>query len=195
MSACSNDASKGDDKDKEKDGGTKPGEKTEISFWHAMSGPGQEALDGIVADFNNSQDKVVVNAEFQGSYEEALTKARSVGGTDNAPAIMQVFEVGTKYMIESGFIEPMQTFIDKDKYDLSQLEENILNYYKVDGKLYSMPFNSSTPVMIYNKDAFKEAGLDPESPPQTFSEVKAALEKLTKKTNVSILDADIWLVL
>ncbi|MGV2939726.1 ABC transporter substrate-binding protein [Mesobacillus sp. LC4] len=181
MSACSNDASKGDDKDKEKDGGTKSGEKTEISFWHAMSGPGQEALDGIVADFNNSQDKVVVNAEFQGTYEEALTKLRSVGGTDNAPAIMQVFEVGTKYMIESGFIEPMQTFIDKDNYDLSQLEENILNYYKVDGKLYSMPFNSSTPVMIYNKDAFKEAGLDSESPPQTFSEVKAAAEKLTKK--------------
>jgi sn-glycerol 3-phosphate transport system substrate-binding protein len=177
--ACSNSESQ-----KPKDDGT-DGENSsgpvEINFWHAMSGAGQEVLDGIVADFNNSQDKYKVNAEFQGTYEESLTKLRSVGGTENAPAITQVFEVGTKYMIESGFIEPMQTFIDKDNYDVSQLEENILNYYTVEGKLYSMPFNSSTPVMIYNKDAFKEAGLDPESPPQTFEEVKAAAEKLTKK--------------
>ncbi|WP_409276348.1 ABC transporter substrate-binding protein [Neobacillus sp. SCS-31] len=182
MSACSNDASKGTN---EKDNNSKdPGEKqekTEISFWHAMSGPGQVALDSIVADFNNSQDKYVVKAEFQGTYEESLTKLRSVGGTKDAPAITQVFEVGTKYMIESGYIEPMQTFIDKDNYDLSQLEDNILNYYRVDGNLYSMPFNSSTPVMIYNKDAFKEVGLDPESPPQTFNEVKEAAKKLTKK--------------
>ncbi|MEL3970928.1 ABC transporter substrate-binding protein [Rossellomorea oryzaecorticis] len=177
--ACSNSESQ-----KPKDGGSDDGKSSgpvEIKFWHAMSGAGQEVLDGIVADFNNSQDKYKVNAEFQGTYEESLTKLRSVGGTENAPAITQVFEVGTKYMIESGFIEPMQTFIDKDKYDVSQLEKNILNYYTVDGKLYSMPFNSSTPVMIYNKDAFKEAGLDPESPPQTFEEVKAAAEKLTKK--------------
>ncbi|MER2237194.1 MAG: extracellular solute-binding protein, partial [Psychrobacillus sp.] len=139
--------------------------KTVISFWHAMSGSGQTALDNIVADFNASQDDYEVKAEFQGSYEESLTKLRSVGGTADAPAITQVFEVGTKYMIESGFIEPMQKFIDEDNYDLSQLEENILNYYSLDGELYSMPFNSSTPVMLYNKDAFKAAGLDPENPP------------------------------
>lgn len=150
----------------------------EIEFWHAMSGGGQESLDSIVKGFNDSQDEYVVKAEFQGSYEESLTKLRSVGGTKDAPAITQVFEVGTKYMIDSGFIEPMNTFIEKDNYDLSQLEENILNYYKVDGELYSMPFNSSTPVMIYNKDAFKEAGLDPDNAPETFSEVIDAAAKL-----------------
>ena len=152
--------------------------KVSIEFWHAMSGSGQESLDAIVNSFNESQDKYEVKAEFQGSYEESLTKLRSVGGTKDAPAITQVFEVGTKYMIDSGHIEPMQSFIDKDNYDLSQLEENILNYYKVDGELYSMPFNSSTPVMIYNKDAFKEAGLDPEKAPETFSEVIDAAAKL-----------------
>jgi sn-glycerol 3-phosphate transport system substrate-binding protein len=159
--------------DEKSDGG-----KVEIEFWHAMSGSGQESLDSIVKGFNESQDKYRVNAEFQGTYEESLTKLRSVGGTKDAPAITQVFEVGTKYMIDSGFIEPMNTFIDKYDYDLSQLEENILNYYKVDGELYSMPFNSSTPVMIYNKDAFKEAGLDPEKAPETFQEVIDAAAKL-----------------
>ncbi|TQR20431.1 ABC transporter substrate-binding protein [Psychrobacillus vulpis] len=152
--------------------------KTVISFWHAMSGVGQTSLDSIVADFNASQDKYEVQAEFQGTYEESLTKLRSVGGTKDAPAITQVFEVGTKYMIESGFVEPIQKFIDEDKYDISQLEGNILNYYTVDDELYSMPFNSSTPVMLYNKDAFKAAGLDPEKAPATFSEVIAAAAKL-----------------
>ena len=154
--------------------------KVSIEFWHAMSGTGQESLDSIVKGFNDSQDKYEVVAEFQGTYEESLTKLRGVGGTKDAPAITQVFEVGTKYMIDSGYIEPMQSFIDKDNYDLSQLEENILNYYKVDGELYSMPFNSSTPVMVYNKDAFTEAGLDPEKAPETFSEVIDAAAKLQK---------------
>lgn len=154
------------------------GSPVEIEFWHAMSGAGQESLDAIVDGFNESQEDYVVNAEFQGTYEESLTKLRSVGGTKNAPAITQVFEVGTKYMIDSGFIEPMNTFIEKDNYDLSQLEENILNYYKVDGELYSMPFNSSTPVMIYNKDAFEAAGLDPEKAPEIFSEVIEAAAAL-----------------
>lgn len=180
MAACSNNEETSSSSDKGSSKGEKSG-KVEINFWHAMSGAGQESLDSIVADFNQSQDKYVVKAEFQGTYEEALTKLRSVGGTKDAPAITQVFEVGTKYMIDSGFIEPIQTFIDKDKYDINQLEKNILNYYTVDNKLYSMPFNSSTPVLLYNKDAFKEAGLDPENPPQTFSEIQDAAAKLTKK--------------
>jgi len=187
LAACTNSDGKGSD---EKEGpetkatsgeateGTEDGDKVEIEFWHAMTGSGQESLDSIVEGFNESQDKYTVKAEFQGSYEESLTKLRSVGGTKDAPAITQVFEVGTKYMIDSGFIEPMGTFIEKYDYDLSQLEENILNYYKVDGELYSMPFNSSTPVMVYNKDAFEAAGLDPEKAPEKFQEVIDAAAKL-----------------
>jgi len=180
MAACTNSDTSTNDEEPDV---SKPDDEVEegkvsIEFWHAMSGTGQESLDAIVQGFNDSQDKYEVKAEFQGTYEESLTKLRSVGGTKDAPAITQVFEVGTKYMIDSGYIEPVQSFIDKDNYDISQLEENILNYYKVDDKLYSMPFNSSTPVMIYNKDAFKEAGLDSEKAPETFSEVIDTAAKL-----------------
>ena len=185
LAACTNSDSNssssetnGNEGETEKEVVTNEEGKTVISFWHAMSGAGQVSLDAIVADFNASQEKYEVQAEFQGSYEESLTKLRSVGGTKDAPAITQVFEVGTKYMIDSGFVEPIQKFIDEDKYDISQLEENILNYYTVDDQLYSMPFNSSTPVMLYNKDAFKAAGLDPEKAPETFSEVIDAAAKL-----------------
>ena len=69
-------------------------------------------------------------------------------------------------------IQPIQKFIDAENYDLSQLEENILAYYTFDGELYSMPFNSSNPILYYNKDMFREAGLDPERPPRTYSEVE-----------------------
>lgn len=154
--------------------------KQEVVFWHAMSGDLETVLKDIVADFNASQEDIEVTPVFQGTYEEALTKFNTVAGTKDAPTIMQTFEVGTKYMIDSGHVQPVQKFIDEDNYDTSQWESNISNYYTVDGEQYSMPFNSSTPVLIYNKDAFKEAGLDPEKAPMTYSELKDASKKLTK---------------
>jgi sn-glycerol 3-phosphate transport system substrate-binding protein len=153
-------------------------EKQTVTFWHAMGGAAQEALNKIVDDYNSSQDKIQVNAEYQGTYDEALTKFHTVAGTDSAPTMIQVFEIGTMSMINSGQIEPIQNYVDKDGYDMSGLEENIINYYKIDDKFYSMPFNSSTPVMYYNKDAFEAAGLDPENPPATYEEIQEASKKI-----------------
>ncbi|MBU5595100.1 ABC transporter substrate-binding protein [Amphibacillus sp. MSJ-3] len=155
-------------------------EKQVVTFWHSMGGAGQEALNAIVDSYNNSQDKVQVNAEYQGSYDEALTKFNSVAGTDSSPTIIQTFEIGTMSMINSGTILPIQELIDAEGYDMSGLEENIINYYSLDGTFYSMPFNSSTPVMYYNKDAFKAANLDPETPPETFEEVEEASQAIVK---------------
>ncbi|RCW69787.1 ABC transporter substrate-binding protein [Saliterribacillus persicus] len=155
-------------------------ESTEITFWHSMGGAGQEALEKIVDNYNTSQDKIQVNAEYQGTYDEALTKFHSVAGTDSAPTMMQVFEIGTMSMIHSGHIEPIQTFIDDDGYDMSGLEENIINYYNIDDQFYSMPFNSSTPVMYYNKDAFEAAGLDPEKAPATYEEIEEASKAIVE---------------
>ncbi|WP_240903795.1 ABC transporter substrate-binding protein [Chengkuizengella sediminis] len=184
MSACSEQTSKSEstktnESSEEQQVGNKDGDKTQVIFWHSMGGTLQETLDSLVNKYNQSQNEYEIVAEYQGSYEEALTKLRSVGGTDDAPAIMQTFEVGTKYMIDSGFFEPIQTFIDKEDYDMDLLEENIVNYYKVEGKFYSMPFNSSTPVLIYNKDAFTEVGLEADKAPRTYSEIKEAAKKLT----------------
>ncbi|WP_040287484.1 ABC transporter substrate-binding protein [Sporosarcina koreensis] len=158
-----------------------PAGKTEVVFWHAMSGKLEEVIDQLVADFNDQQDDIEVKAVFQGSYEESITKFNTVAGTEDAPTIMQVFEVGTKYMMDSGKIQPVQKFIDAENYDTGKWEKNITDYYNVDGVQYSMPFNSSTPVLIYNKDAFKDAGLDPEAPPATYEELKKAADALTSK--------------
>ncbi|QKS73158.1 ABC transporter substrate-binding protein [Paenalkalicoccus suaedae] len=154
-------------------------DRVEIEFWHGMGGGLGETLEELVASYNDSQDSYVITPEYQGSYEELLTQFRTVGGTETAPALVQMFEVGTKYMIDSGFITPVQEWIDKDGYDVTQLEENILSYYTVNDQLYSMPFNSSTPALFFNEEKFVEAGLDPENPPRTFSEIKEAAELLT----------------
>jgi sn-glycerol 3-phosphate transport system substrate-binding protein len=84
-------------------------------------------------------------------------------------------------LIDLQVIEPMQIFIDRDKFDLGDLEPNALAYYSDGGKLYGMPFNIATPILYYNKDAFRAAGLDPEKPPRTFAQVTQAAQKLTKR--------------
>jgi len=182
LAACSSDGSSTQEQEGTGKDVTSAGkaEKQEVTFWHSMGGAGQEALNKIVENFNSSQDGIQVNAEYQGTYDESLTKFNAVAGSDSAPTVIQTFEIGTKAMINSGQIVPIQELIDADGYDMSGLEENITNYYSLDGTFYSMPFNSSTPVMYYNKDAFKAAGLDPEAPPATYEEVEAASKAIVE---------------
>ena len=104
------------------------------------------------------------------------------------PALVQVFDIGTRLMIDLKVATPVQDFIDKEKYDISDLEPNVLAYYTVDGKLWSMPFNTSNPMLYYNKDMFKAAGLDPDKPPRTWAEVEDAAKKLTKKDAAGKVD-------
>ena len=66
---------------------------------------------------------------------------------------------GINFLYDSGWIVPMQQMIDADSYDVSEIEPNLAAYYTIDNELYSMPFNSSTPIMYYNKDMFDKAGI------------------------------------
>lgn len=150
--------------------------RTTIVFWHSMGGNLNDAIDYLVEEYNNSQDKYFVKAEFQGEYDDALTKLRSsASGKEVGADLVQVFDLGTRYMIDSGLIKPMQDFIDEEKFDTSQLEDNLLAYYTVDGKLNSMPFNSSTPLLYYNKDMFDKAGVEV---PKSLEEMKEVGQKL-----------------
>ncbi len=154
---------------------------SKIVFWHAMSGVNGDAVARIVKDFNASQNKITVEAIFQGTYDDALAKLNTALSSNSGPAIMQVFDIGQRFMVDSGEVIQMQGFVDRDKFDTSDFEPAVLNYYKVQDKLYSMPFNSSSAILYYNKEAFKEVGLDPEKPPATFDEVLDYAKKLTKK--------------
>src|SRR2546428_9967324 len=152
-----------------------------ITWWHAMGGVNGEALNKIVNQFNASQSAIKVETVFQGGYDDLLSKLNTALASNAAPALVQVYDIGQRYMYDSGQVVPMQAFIDRDKFNPSDFEPAVINYYKYQDKLQSMPFNASAPILYYNKDAFKEAGLDPAKPPVTFTEIADAAKKLTKK--------------
>jgi len=154
---------------------------TKLTFWHALGGVNGDIVSSLVNQFNDSQTDIFVQDIFQGGYDDELNKFRAGLQAKSGPHIIQVYDIGQRFMIDSKATEPMQTFVDADKFDLSQFEKPLLDYYSVDKKLNAMPFNTSNPILYYNKNAFQAVGLDPTKPPRTWDEVAAAAEKLTKK--------------
>ncbi|TCP24084.1 carbohydrate ABC transporter substrate-binding protein (CUT1 family) [Scopulibacillus darangshiensis] len=174
LSGCSND---------QHSSGKANSGKTEIAFWHSISGDNGKALEKIVEAFNKQSKDVHVKPVYQGSYTDLLNKIQAAGGggSNEMPAVMNTYGPATNYVANSDFITPMYQFIKKDNFDISKIVKNVSAHYEVNGKLYSMPFSASNAVMFYNKDMFKKAGLDPNDPPNTYSEIKKAAEKLTVK--------------
>ncbi len=154
----------------------------ELQWWHAMTSVNGDRINAIAADFNAKQSDYKVVPVFKGSYAETMTAAIAAYRAGNAPAIVQVFEVGTATMMAAkGAIKPVyQLMADAgEKFDPSSYLAAVTAYYSTpDGKMLSFPFNSSTPVVYWNKDAFKKAGLDPAKPPVTWPETFDAAKKL-----------------
>jgi sn-glycerol 3-phosphate transport system substrate-binding protein len=152
--------------------------QVEIQWWHALGGELGELLDGVAQGFNESQDEYVVQTSFRGTYMEAMTGAIAAFRAGEQPHILQVFEVGTGTMMAAdGAIYPIyQLMEDFDvPFDPNAYLPSVVGYYTdPNGNMLSFPFNSSTPIMYYNKDIFREAGLDPESPPTTWGEMEEA---------------------
>lgn len=155
-------------------------EGTEISFWHSMGGVNGQAIDALVEKFNTENELgITVNAQYQGEYDDSLNKLKSAQIGNMGADLVQVYEIGSRFMIESGWIIPMQEMIDADGYDMSSIEPNLAAYYTIDDKLYSMPFNSSTPIMYYNKDMFEKAGIT--EVPDSLEAIEEVGEQLLSK--------------
>ncbi|MCB1546505.1 MAG: sn-glycerol-3-phosphate ABC transporter substrate-binding protein UgpB [Hyphomicrobiaceae bacterium] len=155
---------------------------TEIQWWHAMGGKLGEKVDAIAKGFNASQKDYVVVPVYKGNYTETMTSAIAAFRAKKPPHIVQVFEVGTASMMSAkGAIYPVFELMAKSKlpFDQSTYLSAVTGYYSDSkGNMLSMPFNSSTPVLYYNKTAFKKAGLDPAKPPKTWPELEAFAKKL-----------------
>ena len=156
--------------------------QTEIQWWHSMGGALGEWVNDLAKDFNASQKDYKIVPTFKGSYDESMTAAIAAYRAGNAPHILQVFEVGTATMMASkGAIRPVADVMKEGgvAFDPNAYVPAVAGYYTApNGQMLSFPFNSSTPVFHYNKDAFKAAGLDPEKPPTTWPEVALAAAKL-----------------
>ena len=117
-------------------------------------------MDYLVNKFNEENtDGITVEAVYQGEYDDTINKLKSAQIGNMGADLVQIYDIGTRFMIDSGWVIPMQELIDADGYDISQIEPNIAAYYTVNNELYSMPFNSSTPILYYNKDMFEKAGI------------------------------------
>jgi sn-glycerol 3-phosphate transport system substrate-binding protein len=114
---------------------------------------------------------------YRGSYTETMTGAIAAFRAGEQPNIVQVFEVGTGTMMAAqGAIVPVYELMANTgaEFDPSAFLPAVVGYYTdPEGNMLSMPFNSSTPILYYNKDVFEAAGLDPEQPPRTWAEVEA----------------------
>jgi sn-glycerol 3-phosphate transport system substrate-binding protein len=156
--------------------------QTEVTWWHAMGAELGEKLEAIAADFNSKQTEYKVVPVFKGTYPETLTAAIAAFRANEQPAIVQVFEVGTGTMMAArGAVYPVyQLMADNgEPWDPAGFLAPVVGYYSdTDGNILSMPFNSSTPIMYYNKDVFEKAGLDPNVPPKTWAEVESFSRKI-----------------
>ena len=154
-------------------------QNVEITWWHAMSGGRLEPVKHLVEEFNKSHPNITVNATFTGSYQETLNKAITAAKAGNPPNIIQTYEVGTQMMWDSPYIVPIEDLAEPGEVDWGDYLSVVRRYYtNPDGKLVSMPFNSSTAILYYNKDMFEKAGLDPDDPPTTYAELTEVGNKL-----------------
>jgi len=156
--------------------------QTQIQWWHAMSGPLGEWVNDLAKEFNASQKDYVVVPTYKGTYSEAFTAAMAAFRAGNAPDILQVYEVGTATMMAAkGAVKPVGEVMTMGgaKFDAKAYIPAVAGYYTApSGQMLSFPLNSSTTIFYYNKDAFKAAGLDPETAPKTWPEVVLAAAKL-----------------
>ena len=151
-----------------------------IDFWHSEVASNQEAVDRLVDRFNASQNEVRVRASFQGKYADAMAKLVASLPTGNVPAVIFLGDTQMQMMIDSGAAIPIQDFVDREGYDLSDLDEKGVQFFTSQGKLWAMPFGMGIPVLYYNKVIFREVGLDPERPPQDLEELRQYSEKILK---------------
>src|SRR5215472_7159588 len=169
---------------------------TEIQWWHAMTGANNDVIVGLANDFNASQKDYKVVPTYKGGYADTLNAGIAAFRAGNAPHIMQVFEVGTATMMAAtGAVKPVHVLMKEagEAFDPNIYLPTITGYYSTTkGEMLSFPFNSSSAVMWYNKDAFRKAGLDPDRPPKTWPEVFDAAKKLKAAGHASCGFSNAW---
>jgi sn-glycerol 3-phosphate transport system substrate-binding protein len=158
---------------------------TDIMLWHAMSGELGRQLEKLAADFSASQSDYRIMASYKGNYTETVTAAIFAFRSRGQPAIVQVNEVATATMTAAkGAIYPVfQLMRDQDEpFSPDAYLPAVSGYYAdAAGNLLSFPFNASTPILYYNRNMFRDAGLDPEAPPKTWPEVGTAAKRLRER--------------
>jgi sn-glycerol 3-phosphate transport system substrate-binding protein len=158
---------------------------TEISFFYpvAVGGAIAKTIDGFAADFMKANPGIKVTPIYAGTYQETLVKALTAHKSGTPPVTSVLLSTDMFTLIDEDAIVPIDDFVKTadDKAWLASFYPAFMMNSRTGGKTWGVPFQRSTVVMYYNKDLFKEAGLDANKPPRTWAELKDAATKLTKK--------------
>jgi sn-glycerol 3-phosphate transport system substrate-binding protein len=152
-----------------------------VTFWNSMTEANASTLVTLTKRFNASQGDVKVTLVDQTSYSDTMTAYTAAAGSNNLPDLVQIENIDLQLMIDSRTIVPAGDAVAADNYDLSGLLPSAVEFFRVDGTLWAMPFNESTQVMYYDTRAFEKAGLDPTAPPRTLDEYRSACEAIVSK--------------
>jgi sn-glycerol 3-phosphate transport system substrate-binding protein len=161
-------------------------EPIELEFWHAMGGGLGEATQALVDAFNESQDRIVVNATFQGSYDDTYNALLAAVETDTLPNVVQNFDLAAQTMFDTGLLVPAYELMEADAFDPDVFVPAVRDYYSDESGMVAMAFNSSTPILYFNADLIEEAGVElPEDASLTFSEFKEICDQIQANTDTT----------
>lgn len=163
---------------------------TEITFWYALSGTSGEAFKSLIDEFNSTQDEVRVKAIYSGKYADTAQKITAALASNALPN-GGIIPAGPIFTGARGNYVIYDYISNDPEFDMNDFYPAMWDYSKYQGKICAIPYNISTPMFYYNKDLMREAGLDPENPPQTWDELLDAASKITKDTNGDGIP-DIW---
>jgi sn-glycerol 3-phosphate transport system substrate-binding protein len=170
--------------------------KTKIVWWHAMTAALGEQVNRIAEAFNQSQNAIELQAIYKGGYADLLNATIAASRAGQAPHIAQIFEVGTGTMLAAGKAVKQVWELSKETgiaIEPKNYIPAVRGYYSLaDGRMASAPFNSSTAVMWYSKDAFRKAGLDPDKAPATWEDVVKAAQAIKAKNAAEIPSTSAW---
>ncbi|WP_084584815.1 extracellular solute-binding protein [Thermus tengchongensis] len=161
-------------------------QQTTITFYYpvGVAGPLARFIEGYVSEFQRQNPQIRVNTVFGGNYEENQAKVVAAIRAGNPPDTAILLSQQLYTLMAMDAIEPFDPYISKDP-ELAQAVRDFFPAFMMnstlDGRVYSLPFQRSTPILYYNKEAFREAGLDPERPPQTWDELVEYAKRLTKR--------------
>ena len=157
----------------------------DITMYYPVSagGPIAEAYESLAAAFTKANGSITIKPVFAGNQVDALVKAQTAARGGNPPAMAIVDSTNVFTLIDDDMIQPISDFVktDEEKRLIADIYPAFLANSVVGDKVWSLPFQRSTVIMYYNKDAFREAGLDPEKAPATWAEFANAANKLVKR--------------
>jgi multiple sugar transport system substrate-binding protein len=153
-----------------------------LEFWHAMGGPLGDALDGLVAEFNESQPGIEIESVSMGRYQALSQKIMASVAANQPPVLAQAYEAWTGELIENGSVEPLTGYIEGPRglspEELADFVPGLLENNTWDGVVYSFPFNKSVRALYWNKNLFAKEGLD--HAPTDWDEYARYARRLTK---------------